>query len=161
MVMKKSIIGFVVGLVFGVILMGVMLTAAAPSMMILQDKSTMGFEETVTAIETAAIETGWKVPKTYRLDKSVAKDGYEVAPVAIIELCQPHHAAKILGDDDARIVTPMMPCRAAIYTLSDGTVMVARMNSGLVSKFFGGLVAGVMADAAAENEVIFSSVISD
>jgi hypothetical protein len=31
----------------------------------------------------------------------------------------------------------------------------------LISKFFGDFVADVMANAAAENEVIFSSVLSD
>ncbi len=159
--MKKIVIGVVIGLVLGFVLNGVMLGLAAPSLMILQNESEMDFDATVAAIEQAAKDSGWKVPKTYRLDKSVAVDGYEVAPVAIIELCQPHHAAKILADDDARIVTPMMPCRAAVYQKSDGTVMVARMNSGLVSKFFGGLVTEVMAEAAAENEVIFSAVLSD
>jgi uncharacterized protein (DUF302 family) len=159
--MKNSIIGFILGLVFGVALVAVLISVAAPSMMILQDESKLGFEESVLAIQEAAEATGWKVPKVYRLDKSVAKDGYEVDPVAIVELCQPHHAAKLLGNDEAKIVTPMMPCRAAIYQTSDGKVIVARMNSGLISKFFGDFVADVMANAAAENEVIFSSVLSD
>jgi hypothetical protein len=54
----------------------------------------------------------------------------------------------------------MMPCRDAVYENEAGDVVIARMNSGLMSKFFGGLVAEVMADAAGENEEMFAPVIN-
>ena len=48
------------------------------------------------------------MPKVHDLEKSVAGDGCEVLPVSVLELCKPEHAARVLGDDDARIVTSMM-----------------------------------------------------
>lgn len=53
----------------------------------------------------------------------------------------------------------MMPCRLSVYETSDGKVIISRMNTGLVSKVFGGLVTEVMAQASAENEQILSAVL--
>jgi uncharacterized protein (DUF302 family) len=131
----------------------------APGMMILEDESPLGYEETIQAIQDSAAAQGWQVPKVYALDQSVAKDGYEVLPATVIELCKPEHAGRVLEDDDARIVTSLMPCRLSVYQTTDGRVIISRMNSGLVSKVFGGLVTEVMARAAAENEQILSAVL--
>ena len=156
---KKVLIAGVGGFVLGVVLLGLVMFLVAPSMMIIEDVSPLSYEDTVQAIQEAAAAQDWVVPKVYDLKKSVAGDGYEVLPVSVLELCKPEHAARVLGDDDARIVTSLMPCRMAVYQTSDGTVVVSRMNSGLVSKVFGGLVTEVMAQAAAENEQILSAVL--
>jgi len=157
--MKKVLLSGVVGFIIAVLLLGVVGFVAAPRLMILEDKSPLGFEETVQAIQDSAVAHGWKVPVTHELYNSVNKAGYDVLPAATIELCHPDHAARILQDDDARIVTSLMPCRIAVYETSDGRVIISRMNSGLVSKFFGGLVTEVMAQASADNEEILSAVL--
>ena len=53
----------------------------------------------------------------------------------------------------------MMPCRVSVYETSDGRVVVSRMNTGLISKIFGGVVTRAMAQATAETEVIYSNVL--
>ena len=85
--------------------------------------------------------------------------GFEVKPATVIELCQPKHAGKILSRDENRIVTSLMPCRVSVYETSDGKVVISRMNSGLVSKLFGGEIATVMADASQETEEILAQTI--
>ena len=98
---------------------------------------------------------------THELHKAVAKSGFDVKPVTVIELCQPKHAGKILKRDENRKVTSLMPCRVSVYETSDGNVVVSRMNSGLVSKLFGGEIAEVMTDASEETEEILSKTISE
>ncbi|MEN8172463.1 MAG: DUF302 domain-containing protein [Chloroflexota bacterium] len=157
--MKKSILSGIVGFVLGMIFLGVVGFLAAPGLMILEDVSPLNYEDTISTILESAADSGWKVPKTYQLDAAVVEGGYDVLPVSVMELCKPDHAGKVLNEDEGRIVSSLMPCRIAVYEISDGSVIISRMNSGLVSKVFGGTVAEVMAQASAENELILSAVL--
>lgn len=156
---RKVLLASVVGFVLGILVFGLVGFSAAPEMMIVEDTSPLSYEETVQAIQDAAVAQGWKVPAVHEIDKSVAKAGYDVLPVSVIELCHPGHAAKVLQDDQARVVTSMMPCRVSVYETSDGRVIVSRMNTSLVSKFFGGTVTTVMAEATADTEEILGEVL--
>jgi len=158
---KENIISAVVGLAAGILLTGFIISQSAPGYMIVENKSKLGFEETVETIKTAAAEAGWKVPTVHHIDKSVAKAGYNVLPVAVIELCKPGLAGKILEGDKERVVSSMMPCRVAVYKKGNGDVIVSRMNTGMMSSMFGGKVAEIMADATKETEKIFLTVIEN
>lgn len=157
--MKKNLLIGVSAFVVGVIVTGAVLWFAAPALMISEDQSTVGFEETVEAIQAEAAAEGWAVPNVLRLDRSVAGDGYDVRPVAVIELCNPSHAGPILGEDEGRVVSSLMPCRVAVYETADGEVVLNRMNTGLMSRMFGGLVAETMTTATEETEAIFAAVL--
>ncbi len=80
--------------------------------------------------------------------------------VTVIELCNVDLAGDILTGDENRIVSSMMPCRVAVYETSDGSVIVSRMNTGLMSSVFGGKVQEVMAMATDQTELILGSVIN-
>jgi uncharacterized protein (DUF302 family) len=163
MIVKKlnPILTGAIGLLLGIVLTALVGTYLAPSMMIDENLSSYSFDETIERIETAAEENGWKVPAVHIISNSVASGGYEVAPVAVIELCKVDLAGQILSEDESRVVSSMMPCRVSIYETSNGDVVVSRMNTALVSKLFGGNIQSLMATATAETEVILNSVISD
>jgi hypothetical protein len=55
----------------------------------------------------------------------------------------------------------MMPCRVSVYPTTDGQVIISRVNTGLVSKLFGGPVAEVMAQATSESKQILSAYCHD
>jgi len=141
--MNKQIFSGLIGLVVGVVLTGIVIMNMAPSMMIVENKSKFGYEETAEKIEQAAVK----------------KAGFETEPVSVIELCHPVHAAKILKSDGDKVVTSMMPCRGSIYKNNDGEVIVSRMNTSLVSKLFGGNVASTMNIATEDTEEIYNSVL--
>lgn len=147
------------GFVLGLVVMAFVLYSSAAGIMIVEDESKYGFEETVEKIQQVSAEKGWKIPSIHRIDKSVNKAGYSVLPVAVIELCNPDHAAQVLKEDKDKVVSSMMPCRVSIYERADGKVIVSRMNSGLVSKVFGETVAETMEAANNDTEIIFESVI--
>lgn len=156
---KQTVISGIVGFVAGFALLAVIMLLAAPSLMIVENKSTLNYEETIAAIEKAAAEGGWKIPTIHHIDKSVAKGGFDVKEVAVIELCKVDLAGQILQDDKSKVVTSMMPCRLSVYKTADDQVIVSRMNTGLVSKIFGGKVAEVMKDATAGSEKILDAVL--
>ncbi len=155
---RNTFIAAATGFVLGIVVVGVALMSSASSMMIKEDVSSMDFEETVQRIQDAAAKVEWKVPAVHRIDKSVAKAGYDVLPVAVIELCKPEHAGKLLVNDDNRIISSLMPCRVAVYQASDGRVIISRMNTALMSKLFSQDVADVMAAASSDTEKIFAEV---
>ena len=156
----KFILTGIAGFVAGVLLTGIIGISVAPGMMINENESNYSFDETVERIQAVAIEAGWKVPAIHEINNSVASGGFDVAPVTVIELCKVNLAGQILSEDDSRIVSSMMPCRVAVYEDEEGRVIVSRMNTGLVSKLFGGDIAVIMADATDETELIVNSVLN-
>jgi uncharacterized protein (DUF302 family) len=71
-------------------------------------------------------------------------------PVSVIESCKPEHACKIPGEDEYRLVTSLMPCRVAVYQKADGSTVVSRMNTGLISCVFDKTVRDVMVQVTQE-----------
>jgi uncharacterized protein (DUF302 family) len=154
--MKTAIIA-ISSFVLGAVLLAVVAGVGANQFMIQQTPSPMAFEDTVKSIEQTVVEKGWKLPKVYRLDKTMEKHGYKVNKVAVLELCHPEHAYKILRNDDSLMVTPFMPCRISVYQRDDGQVIVARMNSGLMSNLFDRKIASVMGLATSQVEGIIAA----
>jgi uncharacterized protein (DUF302 family) len=151
-------------MVFGVVV-GVAATVAVgwnvmPGMMIDVQASALPFEATVTAIEVAAKENGWKVPKIYDIRQSLRKAGHDIPPVKVLSLCQPDHANEILSDDESRYVSGMMPCRIGVFQTDDGTVYISKMDIGLMSRMFGGRIERVMGQAAVEEKEILKGIVA-
>lgn len=77
----------------------------------------------------------------------------------MVELCKPEYAATLLSDDATRLVSSFMPCRISIYERGDGSVVISRMNTSLVSRLFRGRVAEVMAVATEETQTLINRVL--
>lgn len=156
----KTILTLIAGVVVGAAAVVVAVGSGAQQFMIQETRSPLGFEQTVDAISSTVTGKGWKLPKVYRLDKTMKKHGYDVSPVAVLELCHADHAYKILSKDASLKVTPFMPCRISVYQRETGEVVIARMNSGLMSQLFHQDVAEVMAAATGEVEGIITAAIA-
>ena len=155
--LRYAIGGFILGLIAAL----AMVFYGGSQLLFLEDQSQYGFEKSVSLLEQAASDNGWVIPKQYRLDMSLKKAGYEILPVSVIELCRPEHAAKVLGEDEYRHFSTMMPCRVSVYEKSDGTVFIARMNTGLMSYLFEPAVEEVMQAATSETENILNAIAAD
>ena len=144
-----------IGILVGVILTALIMVKTIPHLMVQEIQSPMGYEETVSHIQHNVTNAGWKVSALMRLDKTLAKEGKTVLPVASFKICQPDHAETILNDDDARFISVMMPCSIAVYEKADGQTYISTMNSALMGRMFGGTVADVMAGPVAEETAAF------
>lgn len=149
----------VIGLVAGVIICAVSIVAMMPSMMIVTEECSLGFDETVSALEKSIVENGWVVSTVADMNKSMAKHGVEFAPrVKLIKLCKPEYAKSVLETD--RHISTMMPCTFSVWEGDDGKVYLSKMNMGLMAKMFGGNVARVMGgDVAREEEKMLSGLL--
>ncbi len=153
------VISGIIGLVAGVIICAVSIVVMMPSMMIVTEECSLGFDETVAALEKSIVENGWVVSTVADMNKSMAKHGVEFAPrVKLIKLCKPEYAKSVLETD--RHISTMMPCTFSVWEGDDGKVYLSKMNMGLMAKMFGGNVAKVMGgDVAREEEKMLSGLL--
>ena len=119
-------------------------------MMVQERVSPMGFDETVQTIIANAESNGWVIPQKGNgnpayLHKSVKKHlNKDILPVAVIKLCHPDYAHRILSDDDARFVSVMMPCSISVYQKADGKTYVSNMRTAKMGSMMGGTIEEVM-----------------
>ena len=97
-----------------------------------EKKSKFSFNKTITEFTNIVQEGGWKVVYVHDLQETMARNNKEVLPVKVLELCSPSHAYSILGKDEWRTFSSMMPCRISIYEKSDGKTYVSLMNIELL-----------------------------
>jgi len=127
--------------------------------LLIESQSRFGFAETVDKLSKIIVENGWKVTITHDLQETMKKNGKEVLPVKVIELCNPGHAFQILSKDELRNVSPMLPCRVSLYEKSDGFTYISRMNAPAFADMIGGEAAKTIIKAFDETEVFVKLVV--
>ncbi|MFO8068361.1 MAG: DUF302 domain-containing protein [Bacteroidales bacterium] len=157
--MKKELIYGIGGLVAGLLITLIVVYKSAPGLMMVEDESKYSFEETVEVFEKEVKAAKWKVAGMHDMQAILADFGHDVKAIKIFELCSSKYSKTILDLDDERIVSPLMPCRVAIYEKSDGKTYITRMNNTLMAKPFGGVINDVMQQASGETEVFISKLI--
>jgi len=126
--------------------------------MFFENKSRYDFDGTVSRISEIVPEKGWKVIQILDLQEIMRKNGKEVLPVKVVELCKPDYAYQLLSDDTQRIYSNMMPCRISVYQKADGQTYVSRMNSAMFAAQIGGVLQEVMTGAFEEMEGFISQI---
>lgn len=126
--------------------------------MFYENSSKYGFEETVVKLSEIIAEGGWKVIQVLDLQEIMKKNGKEILPVKVIELCKPDYAYRLLSDDGLRLYSNMLPCRISVYEKSDGSTYVSRMNAEMLSSQIGGVAQEVMTNAYSDAEVFIKKV---
>ncbi len=149
----KSIIGITFGFVLGVIVTGLAGWVMMPGMMLHENLSPYGVDETVIKIQENAASRGWVVPSVKPLHKSILKHGGgELSAVMLVNICEPNHAFNILREDGNKKISVFMPCTISIYEKSDGQTYIGTMNASLLGEMFGGTVAEVMSKVAVDQQ---------
>ncbi len=97
--------------------------------LLLESQSRFSFTETIEILSKTILENGWKITIIHDLQETMKKNGKEVLPVKVIEICNPGLAFQILSKDELRNVSPMLPCRLSVYEKSDGHTYISRMNA--------------------------------
>lgn len=156
----RTFIVFLIGLVIGIGGAAAAVWFTSADMMVNEQQSPVGIEETVKRIQKAAEDAKWKVLAVRKLHESInAHSKVKVLPLHLIDLCEPNHAGQMMSVDTARKVSVFMPCTISVYTKTDGKTYVASTNAGLLGKLFGGVVADVMGGEVAEAQEGFLEAI--
>ncbi len=130
------------------------------SAMVQERASPYNMEETIKVISERARQKGWNISEPKKLDQVIRKHGGPVVlPVSLLELCEPHHAGKLLANDEDRWVSVMMPCTISVYEKSDGKVYVSNLKAKNMGGLMGGKVGEIMGGPVAEQQESFLSFI--
>jgi len=152
--------GVVVGVLAATVVFAIVVIIAVRKLMILRYVSRLDFETTVQTLAERAKEAGWTwQPLVVDMKAAVQRGGYPLErKVELVNLCKPTYAGKVLSDSPH--IGCLMPCTFSIYEGDDGKVYVAKMNTGLMGRLFGGTVAEVMGGAVTREEAeLLESVI--
>jgi len=126
---------------------------------VIENQSRYSFTATVDTLSKMTVSNGWKVTIIHDLQETMKKNGKEVLPVKVMEICNPNHAFQILSRDDLRDVSPMLPCRISVYEKADGKTYVSRMNAPALAGIIGGDAAETIILAFNEVEEFVKPVI--
>ncbi len=158
---RNVIISAVTGLLIGLFVMGFagFNSSPADTSMMIEDESRYDFDKTIEVFEKQVSEAGWSIITVHNMSETLNQHGHNVDEVMVFELCSARYSAEILRHDDERIISPLMPCRVAIYKKSDGNTYISRMDNEAFARPFGGVIHEVMTQAAADIEDIIAEVI--
>ena len=149
---------FFLGLVAGIVGLILVMAIVLPKQLFIEMESTMGFDETVEAIVQSAEEHDWTISHIYDLQASLKKKNYDVSPVHVLSLCNPEYAINILGIDENRHISAVMPCRISVYE-KGGSTYISMMNARSISRFMSGKAKEAMVGAERENLKILEPVL--
>lgn len=155
----KSITIFLAGLVVGVGVTFLVISSIVPQKMFVVEESNFNFEETVNTIVETAEDNEWTVSHIYDLQASLKKKNFDVTPVYVLSLCNPKYANNILGTDDDRVVSAMMPCRIAVYEKGEKTY-ISMLNAELFARFLSKNAKQTIVDTSKETLEILKPVIN-
>jgi len=148
---RSSLWACVIGIVVGAALVCLIGWMAMPQMMLKTHASAYGLDETCERLKAAIEEQGWTCPAIRNMNASIEKEGATLArQVRIVELCQADYAQRILSEEPQ--VSTLMPCAFGVYEGDDGKTYVSAMNTGLMGRMFGGVIAEVMGGSVAADE---------
>ncbi len=155
---RQTIISSILSLITGLLLMGIATFNSQDKILMMEDASKYNFETTVEQFEQAVDEAGWSIINTHDMQQMILRHGHEVNSVKIFEVCSARYSAELLKLDDERIISPLMPCRVAIYEKSDGNTYIARMDNEEFARPFGGVIEEVMTTATRDVEEIIARI---
>lgn len=124
----------------------------------IENQSKYGFSATIDTLSKHILANGWKITTTHDLQETMKKNGKEVLPVKIMEICNPALAYQILSKDELRDVSPMLPCRISVYEKADGKTYVSRMNAPAFAGMIGGDAAKTITEAFTAAEEFVKTV---
>ena len=126
--------------------------------MFFENRSKYGFEETINQLTELVPENEWKIIQILDLQETMRKNGKDVLPVKVVEMCKPDYAYQLLSEDSQRIYSNMMPCRISVYEKSDGKTYISRMNSAMFAEQIGGVMQDVMSKAFEDVEKMIKKI---
>jgi len=132
----------------------------SPDQMFLENESKFAYDETVILLSDRISDIGWKITAIHDLQAILKKNGKDVLPIKIFELCNPVYSGQLLEVDSLKVYSPMMPCRLSAYEKGDGKTYISRMNSAAMASMIGGKVEEVMSKAFIDIEKVLEYFIT-
>jgi uncharacterized protein (DUF302 family) len=153
------IIGFILGSVMSLFIMGIAFKVAAPTMFFKEIKSGYDFDKTVNLIVNRINnQKGWHVTTVIDQQKEILENGgVDVGRVKIIKFCNAKLSGEMLHNDASKYMSVKMPLSISVYEKSNGEVMIGMMNGYIMARLFAGTHVGdIMENVVKDIESVMS-----
>jgi len=154
-------LGIVIAAITGFICGGLLFMCIMRKCMIAHYKIDGNFQEVEQAIKEVVPQfEGWSFPipdwQFYKaqLSKNFTYDN--ITNMVMHFVCKSAHANKILKAEPN--MSGIMPCTWAVYETKNSEVYIAKMNIGLMSKMYFGLIREIMTDVAKTEAAMLSKI---
>jgi uncharacterized protein (DUF302 family) len=132
----------------------------SPRAIVVEDVSKADFPTTLKALKAQLDTDGWNIVAEIDLGERLGKKGVQIpGGLVILELTSGKNAVPLLKQDETRYVSALMPCSVSVYGMSDGRVMISRMNAGMMAGMMEPKVADVMNKAASKLDQTIKSTL--
>ena len=159
-----KVMNFAGGIAIGAASIGFFAIKLMQTKMIVEKRSTKSFQDTCEAVEKTVLsfkDEGWGFafnnwsPYESLKKKNLIPKGVKNAMVYFI--CNARIASKVISADNAAMA--IMPCSWAVYEKSTGSVYVAKINIGLMSRIFSDPMKEAMLNAAEAEDRMFDMIL--
>jgi uncharacterized protein (DUF302 family) len=121
-----------------------------PRAIVIDDVSHVDFSTTLTHLKQQLQADGWNIVAEINLGEGLAKRNVRIpGGMVVLKLTSGKNAVPLLKDEATRYVSAMIPCGVSVYGMSDGRVMISRLNAGLMADMMEPGVAEIMRKSAA------------
>lgn len=135
--------------------------AQDPRAIVIEDVSRGDFITTLDALKKQLEIDGWNIVAEINLGARLAKKKVAIpGGLVILELTSGKNAVPLLQNEDTRYVAALMPCSVAVYGMSDGRVVVSRMNTGMLAGMLEPQIAAVMNTASRDLDETISRALA-
>lgn len=129
---------------------------------ILEKKSRLGFNETVTALQEAAKRRGWKIGDIVDVQAAMQKAGKKnVKPFKTLAMCKQDLAEKLLKAQIAQKVMPFVPCQMSVFEGTDGKVHIVKPNTEVMAQLAMPAFAPLLKQFAEEEKALLAGIVTE
>lgn len=127
--------------------------------MMSEQKSRLGYKETIAALQEAGRKRGWEVGPAVDMQDAMLKAGQKNArPFTMLTLCRKDLAENLLKVQMANRAMPFVPCRMSVFEGSDGKVYIAKPNTDMMAQTATPTFAPLLRQFAEEEKAMLAGI---
>ena len=132
-----------------------------PRAIVSENVSHADFNVTLTTLKEQLANDGWTLLTEIDLAKRLATKKVIIpGGMVILELTSGGNTVALLKNEETRYIAGLMPCSVSVYGMSDGRVIISRMNASLLTSMLEPKVAEVMGKSAAKLDTSIANALT-
>ena len=122
-----------------------------PRAIVSENVSRASFADTLKALREQLTADGWNLLAEINLGERLAKKNVVIpGGLVILEMTSGGNTVPLLKNEETRYVSALMPCSVSVYGMSDGRVILSRMNANLLAGMLDPRLAEAMKKSATQ-----------
>jgi uncharacterized protein (DUF302 family) len=127
--------------------------------MMVDKRSRLGFDATVTALQNAAKKRGWEIGPVMNMQEAMQKAGHKDAkPFKMLVMCNKDLAEDLITAQVAQRAMPFAPCRLSVFEGNDGKVYIVKPNTELMAQMAAPAFAPLLKKFAEEENAVLANI---